>query len=112
MRMDRKYFRLALTGFILSLFLSSAGRTAAQSNYSLRSPDQKIEIRIRLTDRIRYDVLLNGKPLLQDSALSLKTENATLGADPKIKDKKDDKVDRWLEPAVPQKSAKEIGRAH
>ena len=92
--------------FLTALFISAASSTSAQSSYSLRSPDQRIEINIRLADRIRYDVLLNGKPILQDAALSLKTELATLGAEPKSKNARNRGVDQWIEPAVPQKSAK------
>ena len=105
MRIERRHFKYAFAGLLLSLFYS-AGTTAAQSAYSLRSPDQRIEIKIRLADRVRYDVLVGGKLVLQDSALSLKTENATLGAEPKIKNTKEAKVDQWLEPPLPQKSAK------
>src|SRR5436190_22292927 len=45
---------------------SNAG---AQSSYDLRSPDNRIEIRIRTADRIRYDVLLKGKALLENCTL-------------------------------------------
>src|SRR5204863_158188 len=104
MRTDRGHFVCGLAGLVLSLFLFSL--TAAQTVYTLRSANQKIEIKIRLTDRVRYDVLVNGQIVVQDSTLSLKTESATLGANPKIKNTKDSKVDQWLEPAVPQKSAR------
>src|SRR6185503_9993553 len=78
----------------------------AQANYTLHSPNQRIEIRIRLADRIRYDVLLSGKPLLQDSTLSLKFETSALGLNPRLKDAKHRSVDQWIEPVVRQKSAR------
>src|SRR5262245_41012829 len=99
------HIKFSLAAFILSVFACTVP-TVAQSNYDLRSPDQRIEIRIRLADRIRYDVLLKGRPLLQDSALSLKVEAATLGLGPKIKATKNRSVDSWIEPTVRQKSAK------
>jgi len=100
-----RYKNFAITAFVVSLFAINPFPTAAQSNYNLRSPDQRIEVRIRLADRIRYDVLLNGRFLLQDSTLSLKTESRALGLEPKVKDTKNRSVDQWIEPAVRQKFA-------
>ena len=96
----------AATAFISSLLFSFVNPILAQSSYSLRSPDQRIEVRIRLADRFRYDVLLNGKPLLHDSTLSLKTTSTTLGLSPRVKDEKKRSVDQWIEPVVRQKFAK------
>src|ERR1044072_7721392 len=72
-RLRRRWVTLIMTGselnkcrvlvFLLATFCLCES-AMAQSNYSLRSPDQRIEVRIR-TDRFRYDVLLNGSPLLQ-----------------------------------------------
>src|SRR5215475_3056460 len=98
--------KLALPAFILSMFALNSYPTAAQSNYELRSPDRRIEVRIRLANRIRYDVLLNGKPLLQGSTLSLKLETATLGLEPRIMNAKNRTLDQWIEPVVRQKSAR------
>ena len=100
------HIKFAVRAFILSMFVLCATTTSAQSDYNLRSPDQRIEVRIRLSDRIRYDVLLNGKALLQDSTLSLKLEAATLGSEPRIQNAKNRTVDQWIEPVVRQKSAR------
>src|SRR5688572_6875404 len=70
--------------FMLSILLL-AGNAMAQSGYSLRSPDQKIEVRIRSGGRFKYDVLFNGKPVLLDSSLSIKIDQTTLGLQSKIK---------------------------
>src|SRR5437870_2011741 len=104
--MNKRYSKLVsvLTTMVSSFFV--AGHALAQSNYSLHSPDQRIEVRIRLADRVRYDVLLNGRPLLQDSALSLKINSTTLGLNPRVKDAKKRSVDQWIEPVVRQKFAK------
>jgi alpha-glucosidase len=105
-RMNERYSKLiSVLITMVSAFLV-AGQAVAQSSYSLRSPDQRIEVRIRLADRIRYDVLLNGRPLLQDSTLSLKTSSTTLGLNPHLKDAKQRNVDQWIEPLVRQKFAK------
>ena len=104
--MNKRYSKLVsvLTTIVSSFFV--AGQAVAQSSHSLHSPDQRIEVRIRLADRIRYDVLLNGKLLIQASTLSLKTSSTTLGLNPRVKDAKKRSVDQWLEPVVRQKFAK------
>src|SRR3954466_4756826 len=56
----------------------------AQPSYDLRSPDNRIEIRIRTTQRIKYDVLFKGNVLLQDCTLSLNVEHQAFGVLPKI----------------------------
>ncbi len=83
-----------------------AGTAVAQPSYNLRSPDGKIEVRIRVGDRLRYDVLFNGKVLLQDSTLSINIDKKTLGLEPKIRSTKERSEDRMLEPVVRQKAAK------
>src|SRR3989442_3410945 len=99
------YIMLGLIVLIFLLF-SGARLATARTSHSLHAPDQRIEVRIRLEDRIRYDVLLNGRPLLQDSTLSLKTSSTTLGLNPRVKDAKNRSVDQWIEPVVRQKFAK------
>jgi len=82
-----------------------AGDTMAQSSYSVASPDKRIVVNIRTGDRIRYDVLLNGRSLLQDSTLSINIDQKTLGLEPKVKAVKEGSHDQMLEPAVRQKAA-------
>jgi alpha-glucosidase len=84
----------------------AAGDVAAESPRALRSPDRRIEIRIQTGDRISYSVLLNGKPLLQDCALSIKIDQKTLGLNPKVKAAKERSVNQQIEPAVRQKFAR------
>ena len=83
-----------------------AENTMAQSAYTLRSPDQKIEVRVRAGDRFNYDVLFNGNLLLHDSALSIKIDQTTLGLQPGVKANKERTVNQEIVPAVPQKSAR------
>jgi len=78
----------------------------AQSSYELRSPDGRIVIRIRAADRISYDVLLRGRPLLQDATLALDVDHTSLGLQPKVKAKNERSVDQILVPVVRQKFAK------
>jgi alpha-glucosidase len=79
---------------------------AAQSNYTLQSPDKKIELRILIGDRVAYDVLLNGRTLLKDSTLSIDIDHQTIGLNPKVKAVKRGEINREIEPAVCQKSAR------
>jgi len=97
--------RLSVLVFFLSIFCSTEN-VMAQSNYSLRSPDQKIEVRIRAADRVSYDVLLNGAPLLQNSTLSMNINRTDLGAQPKVRDTKQRSENREIVSPVPQKSAR------
>lgn len=89
-----------------ALLVWLAGDVVAQSNYSLRSPDGRIEVKVRTGDRIRYDVLLNGRALVQDSTLSLRIDQRTLGLEPKVKAATERSFDQVIEPPVRQKFAK------
>ena len=91
---------------LFSAFLATAGTSAAQSSYDLRSPDDRIEIRIRTAHHLRYDVLLKGRALLQDSSLSLDIDHKTLGEEPKVRAAKKRTYDQIVEPQVHQKFAK------
>src|SRR5689334_16141087 len=90
----------------LTIYLALAGWATAQSNYTLRSPDKRIEVNIRAASRIAYDVRFNGKPLLQDSTLSINIDQTVLGRDVKVKAVKESSSDQMLEPVVRQKFAK------
>ena len=94
---------------LLSLLVSAIILTvnaAAQSSYDLRSPDGRIEIRIRTANHLRYDVLLKGRALLENCTLSLDVEHKKLGEDPKVVDAKQSSYDQIVEPIVRQKFAK------
>src|ERR1700678_2304150 len=79
---------------------------AAQSSYDLRSPDGRIEIRIRTAGQIRYDVVLKGRAVMEDCTLSLDVEHKKLGVQPKLVDAKERSYDQAVEPVVRQKFAK------
>ncbi len=83
-----------------------SGFAAAQSSYSLLSPNKQIEIKIRTGDRIQYDMLFNGTPLLRNSTFSIDIDHKMLGVQPRIKSAKLRSYDGVLEPAVRQKFAK------
>lgn len=77
---------------------------AAQSNYAVRSPDQRIEVRVRAANRLTYDVVLNGTPLLQNSTLALNINRKELG--PRVRTTKQRTENREITSPVPQKSVR------
>ncbi|HXJ85405.1 MAG TPA: glycoside hydrolase family 97 protein [Candidatus Binatia bacterium] len=78
----------------------------AQSSYDLRSPDGRIELRIRTAERIRYDLILRGAAVLENSTLSLDVEHTKLGIQPRVLDAKTRSSDEVVQPVVRQKFAK------
>ena len=79
---------------------------AAQSSYDLRSPDGRIEIRIRSAEQLRYDVVLKGRAVLENCTISLDVEHKKLGVQPKLIDAKQRSFDQIVEPVVRQKFAR------
>ena len=94
-------------GICLLAFLAVASTAlAAQSSYDLKSPDTRIEIRVRTSGQLRYDVLLRGNALLENSTLSLDVEHKKLGLQPKVNSARQRSNDQVVEPVVRQKFAK------
>lgn len=92
---------LSIASFLL------AAKAAAPSSYDLRSPDKRIEVRIRTAEGVRYDLLLNGRAILEDSSLSINVEHKTLGKDAsQVIHAKESSHDEVIEPVVRQKFAK------
>ncbi|HKN36270.1 MAG TPA: glycoside hydrolase family 97 protein [Terriglobales bacterium] len=79
---------------------------AAQAGHSLFSPNKEIEVRIRTGDRLQYDVLLKGTPLLENSSLSIDIDHNTLGLQPKLKAAKERTYHQTVEPSVHREFAK------
>ena len=97
-----------LATLLLSILFAAVfiAEGAAQSSYDLRSPDGRIEIRIRTEGQVRYDVVLSGRAVLENSTLSLDVEHKKLGMQPKVIDAKQRSYDQVVEPVVRQKFAK------
>lgn len=94
------------TLLLLLCLASFAVRADADSSYSLRSPDDRLEVQVHVSNRIAYDVLLKTRLVVKDSTLSVNIDGKTLGENPQVKSTKKNSVDRVLEPAVRQKFAK------
>ena len=86
--------------------LTLVGSAAAQSSYSLLSPNKQIEIKIQTGDRIQYDVLFKSMPLVQKATFSIDIDHNTLGLQPRVKSAKPRSFNATLEPPVKQKFAK------
>jgi alpha-glucosidase len=97
-----------IIAWLLSVASSSpAANAAAPSSYDLRSPDKRIEVRIRTAEGVRYDVLLNGRAILEDSSLSIDVDHKTFGKDAsQVIHAKENSHDEVIEPVVRQKFAK------
>jgi len=91
---------------VAGTMIFGGGVAMADANYSLRSPDNRIEVAIHVAKKITYDVSLNGRLLMKDSTLGINVEGKSLGESPQVKSAKKDSVDKVLEPVVHQKSAK------
>lgn len=91
--------------YVIVMFMAAAVTGAAQSSYDLRSPDNRVELRIRTADRVHYDVLLNGRALLENCTLSLDVEHKKLGIAPKVLDAKQRSNDQIIRPTIRQKFA-------
>lgn len=91
---------------LLSFLLLFAAHLAAQTSYNLRSPDGNIDVRIRVSDRVRYDVALRGNLLLQNATMSLTVDGKVFGVQPKVTSTRPSTHDETIEPVVRLKFAK------
>ena len=99
--------KISLALAALFVFFSSV---FADTSHELRSPDNRILVTVRVGDRIRYDVRVNGNLVMQDSTLSLDIDHQKLGHDAKFEAAKKDAISRVIEPPVKLKFATIIER--
>lgn len=91
--------KLVIWAFISCLTLV----VQAQKEVNLSSPNGKINLKVRLSDQIYYDVLCENEKLLTDNVLSLTIGKQTLGSNPKLVKKKINHVQQTIKPVVPFK---------
>ena len=89
----------------LALLTSLTGRAASQPDHALRSPDARIEVRIALGDRLRYDVVVDDRVLVERSTLSMTIDAQTLGVAPVLVASRPSSHDEVVKPSVGQKAA-------
>ncbi|MDD2763647.1 MAG: glycoside hydrolase family 97 protein [Opitutaceae bacterium] len=92
---------LLLAGTLLAASLPAA----EPARYNLQSPDGRIVVSLRLGDRVRYDVAVDGAAVLQDATLSLRIGETTLGLEPRVKAATPRSHDGTVTPPVRQKAA-------
>lgn len=90
----------------IALAAAAAVVCPAQQNYTLRSPDGRIEMRIRAGGRLAYDVAVRGKTVMENSTASVRIDGARLGAGIRVRSAKERAQDAVMEPQVKQKFAK------
>lgn len=73
--------------------------------HTLKSPDGRIVVDVRAEGPLRFDVTVDGKPVVKDAAVSLTVDGAALGATARVKGVKTRSVDAVHQPAVRRKSA-------
>ena len=96
--------KMQLTGGALVLAVL-AGPLAAK-DFSLLSPDKRIEVKIAIGADVRYSVFFKGQEIVAPSAVAMTLEGGkVLGAAPKVRDEKRRSVNETLTPVVRQKSA-------
>jgi len=87
------------------LFVMFSAALFAQKDYSLLSPDKKLEIKIAVGEKIEFSLLKNGKALISPSVISLNVnDNVVLGANSTVKNTKTNSVNQILLREVRQKS--------
>jgi alpha-glucosidase len=91
---------------LVALLSLSVGAAARQTDYRVVSPNQRIELRVSTSGRVRYDVSVAGKTVLRESTLSIDIDGRVLGLDPKVRKATPRAHDGWVEPVVRQKSAR------
>src|SRR5919108_6454616 len=100
----RRFVWAASAALAMGALRGDSRAVAATTPQVVRSPDGRIEVRISLEDRIRYDVVLKGKPLVEGATLSLDVDHAILGLAPRLVATRPKRVDQWIEPPVRQKA--------
>lgn len=102
--MLKKNFRKL--GLVLVLILSTfvTQRLEAKS-IALKSPDGRLEVKVRIADKIYYSVSCNQDELISDSYLQMALRNEVLGQNPKLSSEKRNQVNEQIKPLVPLKFA-------
>ena len=100
--------KLTFTLVVIALlkFAVTTTNASPMTAFELSSPNGKIQITIQTGERLTYDVLVNGKPVLKNSTLALDIDHKILGSNTLVKTTKTDAVDRVILSPVPQKSVK------
>ncbi|HWA25558.1 MAG TPA: glycoside hydrolase family 97 protein [Lacunisphaera sp.] len=91
---------------LMVISVSAAAQLAAVgSELRLASPNGVVVVDVHLGDRLRYDLTVDGTPVLKDSTLALTIDGTVLGRAPRLKAATPSMHDGLLKPVVRQKAA-------
>jgi alpha-glucosidase len=97
--------RKKLTIFWSILIMAILSSNASAADYQLASPDNRINVKIQVTDKILYSVTLNSVPLISPSPISMTIDGAkVLGRAPSVKSVMRSSENQILKPVVCVKS--------
>ncbi len=91
--------------FASTLVSSSLLSAAEPPRYTLQSPEGGLVVSIQTGERLRWQLAVDEKVVLQDSTLSLRLEGVTLGLQPTVKSATPRHHDETIAPVVRQKAA-------
>ena len=93
--------------FLLLIFsiLLMGNLQAKSAPISVQSPDGNLIVKIRLDDKISYDVYSGNDLLLKDCSLAMDLGTEKLGSDPQLKSTKKGTINEQIKRDVPLKNA-------
>jgi hypothetical protein len=68
-----------------AMVIGGAPAWALAAAHSLKSPDGRIAVEVRADGPLRYDLTVDGKPVVRDASLSLTVDGVALGATARVK---------------------------
>ena len=75
-------------------------------DYEIHSPNSKIDLRIKISDRVMYSIFHNSTPVILDSPLSLNIKSrGRLGMNPRLTRFETTEVDDTIKPVIREKRA-------
>ena len=77
-----------------ALFLIFAQAATEAKTVEVKSPSGEVCVKIEDGARLNYSVFLDGKPLLENCAISMQTDKGDWGANAKIKSAKQSIIDK------------------
>lgn len=94
-----------LSKLLLIILMMTYATISAQKEFSLLSPDKKLEVKVSVGEKIEFSVLKNGKALISPSPLAMNVnDNVILGSKANVKNTKTNSVNQILQREVRQKS--------
>jgi alpha-glucosidase len=76
-------------------------------NFTLKSPDEKLEVTIQIADEISWSAVYDNKVAVAEAAISMQTgDGLFIGSNPKLTDHEQTEVDETIHVAVPLKNAR------